>query len=213
MRARSLMYAVLLAACTAAAIAQDKPKTIAVLPFAMAKGTDGAKKATKDYLNDVLTKAGFEIVSEARTTTAWKGLGQTVDYDDKKDLPPLPPAKALLALGEKMGTDYVLAARAMWHTKSVWVSLGPKTKSDCTVDMMIVDVGKKEVALDAKGVKMDSTAKEDALKAAGTILLTPLFTVVSGGPKTPHETRAGVLAVAKAISPWLPISQAGKKIK
>ncbi|HXG23711.1 MAG TPA: hypothetical protein VNJ09_04080, partial [Chthonomonadales bacterium] len=52
-------------------------------------------------------------------------------------------------------------------------------------------------------VKMDSTAKEDTLKAAGTILLTPLFTVVSGGPKTPHEQRAVQLAIAKAMQPWL----------
>ncbi|MGC8668834.1 MAG: hypothetical protein ACP5VE_12045 [Chthonomonadales bacterium] len=40
-------------------------------------------------------------------------------------------------------------------------------------------------------------------RPAGTVLLTPLFTVVSGGPKTPHEQRAVQLAIAKAIQPWL----------
>lgn len=208
----------ILGCCGQVAIAQDrpsdKPKTVALLPFAMAKGTDGAKKATKDYLNDVLAKAGFEVLPEARTTAAWKSLGHTVDVDEKaKDLPPLATPKDLLELGSKMGVDFVIDGRATWHTRSIWVSLGPKTKSDCTVDMEIVDVAKKELALDAKNVHMDSTAKEDALKAAGTVLITPLFTAVSGGPKTPHEARAGVLAVAKAISPWLPISQSSKKIK
>src|SRR5205823_6457464 len=90
-----------------------------------------------------------------------------------------------------------------WHTKSVWIGLGPKTKSDCTVDVLIVDVRSEEVALDAKQVKMDSTAKEDTLKALGSVFVSGLFTVVSGGPKTPHEQRAVQLATAKAMEPWL----------
>jgi hypothetical protein len=60
---------------------------------------------------------------------------------------------------------------------------------------------------------MDSTAKEDSLKAVGTILLTPLFTVVSGGPKTPHEQRAVQLAIAKAIQPWLAQHPQTRKIE
>lgn len=192
----------------------DKPKTVAMVPISMALGTDGAKKATREYLETVVTKAGFEILPTARTAAAMTSVGIIVPDDERvKQLPPLPAPKDLLSIGQKLGCDYVIAARATWHTRSIWVSLGPKTKSDCTVDMMIVDVKKQEVALDAKAVKMDSTAKEDALKAAGTVLLTPLFTAVSGGPKTPHETRAGVLAMAKAISPWLPVSQTAKKIK
>jgi hypothetical protein len=190
------------------------PKTVALLPVTMTKCTDGARKATKDYLESVITKAGFEIMPVARAVAAARNEGVTTpDEEQFKDLPPLPAPKQLLSIGQKLGCDFVIAARATWHTRSIWVSLGPKTKSDCTVDLLIVDVKKQEVALDAKAVRMDSTAKEDALKAAGTVLLTPLFTAVSGGPKTPHETRAGVLAMAKAISPWLPVSQATKKIK
>jgi len=115
----------------------------------------------------------------------------------------LPKSAELLKLGQKLDVDWVIAGRAKWHTRSLWVGMGPKTKSDCTVDMLIVDVRKQVVALDAKAVKMDSTAKENTLKAVGAIVLTPLFTVVSGGPKTPHEQRAVQLAIAKAIQPWL----------
>jgi hypothetical protein len=39
------------------------------------------------------------------------------------------------------------------------------------------------------------------------VLLTPLVTVVSGGPKTPHEQRAVQIAVAKAFRDWVKASQ------
>jgi hypothetical protein len=52
-------------------------------------------------------------------------------------------------------------------------------------------------------LKMDSTAKEDTLKALGTVFISGLFTMVSGGPKTPHEQRAASLGIAKALEPWL----------
>jgi hypothetical protein len=75
-----------------------------------------------------------------------------------------------------------------------------------------VDVKKGEVALDARDVRMDSTAKEDALKAIGALFVSSLFTVVSGGPKTPHEQRAVQLATAKAMEPWLATHLKAKKI-
>ena len=34
-------------------------------------------------------------------------------------------------------------------------------------------------------------------------LLTPLASIVSGGPKTPHEQRAVQIAVAKALRDWV----------
>ena len=191
-----------------------KPRTVALVPLSMIKGTDGAKKSTREYLESVLTKSGFEIVPQARTVAAWSEMGcAPFDEEKAKELPAMATDKELLALGEKMDVDFVITGRATWHTRSIWVSLGPKTKSDCTVDLMIVDVRKKEVALDAKAVKMDSTAKESAGATAASVLVTPLFTALSGGPKTPHESRAGALAIAKAIGPWLPASQTSKPIK
>ena len=129
----------------------------------------------------------------------------------------------LLKLGQELGADWVITGHAAWHTRSIWIGLGPKTKSDCTVDMVIVDVKKKELSLDARQVTMDSTAKEDPLKAAATLLfglvrvegqllLTLPLTVVSGGPKTPREQRAVQLAIAKAIQPWIAIHPRNQKI-
>jgi hypothetical protein len=178
----------------------DSPETAAILPWIYEKGTQGAETTAKEFLTTILTKSLYEVIPEARVSTAWiKDLGHNQNEDNKE----LPAPKELLKLGESLGVDWVITGRAVWHTRSIWIGLGPKTKSDCTVDMLIVDVKKKELALDAHNIKMDSTAKEDALKAAGAIILTPIFTVVSGGPKTPHEQRAVQLAITKAIQPWL----------
>lgn len=87
-----------------------------------------------------------------------------------------------------------------------------------------LDVKQKEVSLDARHVTMDSTAKEDPLKAGtslllglvrveGQFLLTVPFTVVSGGPKTPREQTAARLAIAKAIQLWISIHPSNKKIE
>jgi hypothetical protein len=184
---------------TAQTVEGRKAETVAVLPWIFLKGTDGAVKTAKERLTDILTTSAFEIAQEADVRTAWSKMGRSLDPDRAE----LPSAKALLQLGHKLGVDYVLTGRAQWHTRSIWVGFGPKTKSTCTVDLIIVDVKKDRVALNARKVWMDSTTKEDPLKAAGAVLLTPLVTVVSGGPKTPHEQRAAQLAIGKAIKPWL----------
>ena len=52
-------------------------------------------------------------------------------------------------------------------------------------------------------VSARSDEKFDMVKAGADVLLTPLVTVVSGGPKTPHEQRAVQIAVAKALRDWV----------
>src|SRR5262249_18165658 len=137
--------------------------TMAIVPWVFENGTKGAISTSKEYLNTVLSKSGIEVIPEGRVVAAWtKDIGTDLDSEKRS----LPMPKQMLALGEKLGVNWVMAGRSRWHTRSIWVTLGPKTKSDCTVDMMIVDVNKGEVVLDQKAVRMDSTAKEDALKAA-----------------------------------------------
>jgi hypothetical protein len=109
----------------------------------------------------------------------------------------------MLRVGQKLDVDWVMSGSVSWHSRSIWVGLGPKTKSTCTIRVRVVDVKRQEVALDVKDLKMDSTAKEDTLKALGTVFVSGLFTFVSGGPKTPHEQRAVQLGITKALEPWL----------
>lgn len=176
-----------------------KVETIAVLPWYYEKGTDGAQKTAKDFLATLLVKTRVDAVSEVKTLTAWEEANKAF-YETSETLPS--PAQ-MLRVGEKLGTDWVLAGKLSWHSRSIWVGLGPKTKSTCTISVRLVNVKDQEVALEVEGLKMDSTAKEDTLKALGTVFVSGLFTFVSGGPKTPHEQRAAQLAIAKALEPWL----------
>lgn len=177
-----------------------KVETVAVLPWNLSKGTDGAKKTAKEFLATLLTKIKVETVSEVKTLVAWEEVNSS-EYDMQSAT--LPTSAQMLRVGNKLGVNWVMSGSAVWHSRSIWVGLGPKTKSTCTINARVVDVKNQEVALDVKDLKMDSTAKEDTLKALGTVFISGLFTFVSGGPKTPHEQRAVQLGIAKSLEPWL----------
>lgn len=187
--------------------AQETEK-IAIVPWIFKGGTDTAQRTAKETLEKLFSSAGLEMIPEGRVTSAWQN--QT-NFQQSSEVPA--PAE-LVKLGQTLKVDYVLAGKAEWHSRSIWVGLGPKTKSTCTVDAVLVDVRNQTLALNSRGVKMDSNAKEDTLKALGAVFVTSLFTVVSGGPKTPHEQRAGQFAIAKALEPWLAprLSRVGSQI-
>ena len=192
----------------------DISETVAILPWIYENGTPGAQMAAKEFLETTLKKSlffredSFQIIPEERVTLTWtKDMG----HDPGSGKTGLPTPQELLKLGERLGVDWVITGHAKWHTRSIWIGLGPKTKSDCTVDMMIVDVKNKELSLDARQVKMNNAPKDPPLKAATVVILglvsgnfsaLPL-TAISGGPKTPREQSAVRLAIAKAIEPWL----------
>lgn len=204
----------------------DAPETVAILPWIYENGTPGAQIAAKEFLETILKKSQFfredrfQIIPEARVTLTWtKDMG----HDPGSERTEIPTPRELLKLGERLGVDWVITGHAFWHTRRVWIGLGPKTKAECTVDMVIVDVKNKELSLDARGVKMDSVPKENPLKAATTVLLgflgakgwfssTLLLTAVSGGPKTPREQSAVQSAIATIIQPWLALHPQNKKI-
>jgi len=184
-------------------------QTIAVMPWSMTKGTDGAKRTAREFLAQILPKMNLEAIPEARCLAAWREVSRT-EYPTEGALP---SAVQLLEVGKVLDVDFVMAGSASWHSRAIWISLGPKTKSTCTVSVRVVDVRKEVIPVDVKDLKMDSTAKEDTLKALGTVFVSTLFTFVSGGPKTPHEQRAGQLAVAKALDAWAVQRMGEVKIK
>ena len=204
----------------------DGPETVAILPWIYENGTPGAHAAAKEFLETALTKShffrpdSFQMIPEERVISTWtKDMG----HDPGSEEAVLPTPRDLLELGEKLGVDWVITGRASWHTRSLWIGLGPKTKSDCTVDMLIVDVRNQELSLDARQVKMACAPKDPPLKAATALLLgvvssrgrllsgVPLA-AVSGGPKTPREQSAARLAIAAAIQPWLALHPKNRKI-
>ena len=191
------------------------PPTVAILPFALKDGTETAEKTARETIQALFEKSKHEVVSPIKVSSAWENvLGNPAfpsHIEGGEGLPPMPTPKALLALGKKLKTDYACGGRVLWHTKSVWVGLGPKTKAEATVDILIVDVKKSEIALNATGVKSDSTKKESGIETAGALLVSFGVTALSGGPKTPHQQRAAQNAISVAMEPWLKTQVAGSK--
>jgi TolB-like protein len=185
----------------------NAPKKIAVLPWTFFGGTETAVSTAQQALSKIFSTQRLEVVPEAKVSLAWEQeLGRVAPssvVDSETDFLALPSAKALLELGRKLGVDYVCAGRGRWHTRSVWVGLGPKTKADFTVDTIVVDVKNAEVALEAKGIRSDSTKKEKAWETAGALFLSFGVTALSGGPKTPHQQKAALNAISLAFEPWL----------
>lgn len=193
----------------------SKPiRQVAILPWVLRDGTETAMETARKTVDTLFEKINYEIVPSTRVKTVWEEELQhpalRLAVKGKDNYPELPTAKELLALGKSMKVDIVCAGRASWHTKSVWVNLGPKTKAECTVDIIIINVKTEEVVLEAKGVKADSTKSEKGLETAAALLVSVGFTALSGGPKTPHQQRSAQKAIGLAMEPWLKTNTAKK---
>lgn len=214
-----LMFLVTVTAASLAAQGEvvRVPK-VAIYPWSFAENERGTNPTAVETALSTLQKlferrASFEVISPARCAAAWRELGyeeipETVE--DPGQLPPTFDPKKLLAFGKTIGADYVCAGTLAWRVRSVWVGLGPKTKANAVVNVMIVDVNKAEIALDVKGFDSDSTKAEKWYETAGALLLSWGITLFSGGPKTPHMQNAAIKAIGGATDPWF--ATIGKRI-
>ncbi len=192
---------------------------IAVYPWCFAENERGTNEQAVRSVQELLRKsfenrAGMEIIPEARCRAAWIQLGNEdvpLTVEDPGQLPRLPSGKKLLEFGEALGADYVCAGTVAWRVRSVWVGLGPKTKAEATVNVIIIDVKRKEIVLDVRDFSSGSNKAEKWYETAGALLVSWGITLFSGGPKTPHMQRTGVIAVGAAIEPFF--SAAGRKIE
>jgi hypothetical protein len=200
----------LLAAVAVAGWAQVTVPKVALYPWTFAENERGTNPTALNTAQDFLRKlfeqrAGYEVVSEARARAGWRELGYEeapVTVEELGQLPRMPSAEKLLALGKKLGVDYVCAGTLGWRVKSVWVALGPKTKAEATVNVMIVDVNKAEVALEVKDFNSGSSKAEKWYETAGSLLISMGFTVFSGGPKTPHMQKAAIRGLGASMEPY-----------
>lgn len=198
MKVRSLL--VTLGACVfaAQALAQPSRGTVAIYPVLFdSSGTDTSRQKTEDALYEVFKKGGFKVISEGTSAAAWKKQGlKTPTYTRPPSVP------QLVKFGNSAGARYVVMAQIHYRTRSIWVNLGPKTISSCDISVTIIDTQKGAIAYEADASGR-SDEKSDPLKVAGALLISPLVTAVSGGPKTPQESRAGQIAVAKALQKFI----------
>lgn len=187
-----------------------KVTTVAIFPWTFAENERGTSDTALSTAQDVLRKlfekrGGFEIVSEARCKAAWKEIGEKevpLTVEELGQLPNLQDAKTLLKFGELLGVDYVCSGTLGWTVRSVWVGLGPKTKAHANINVVIIDVKKKEIALEQRDFKSDSTRAEKWYETAGALFVTWGITLFSGGPKTPHMQNAAVKGIGAATDPF-----------
>lgn len=193
--------AIIWGATVPVASAQETSKGSAVVypvVYSRDSGSKGSRETGVQAVSEALQKAGYTLISEAVATNTWERLRLPSPSAAR-------PAKLsdIVRFGKEVKARYVVGPVFDFHSRSIWVDLGPKTISTATVSVAITDVRSRKVAYSKKNVQARSDEKFDPVKAGADILLTPLVTVVSGGPKTPHEQRAVQIAVVKALQDWV----------
>lgn len=179
---------------------------VAIYPWTFAENERGTNSTAVSTAQDVLRKlfeqrGGYEVVSEAVCRRGWIELGfpeVPLTVEELGQLPTTFDPKRLLEFGRKLGVDYVCSGTLGWRVRSVWVALGPKTKADATVSLIIIDVNKGEVVHEVNQLSSASTKAEKWYESAGALLVTWGITLFGGGPKTPHMQNAAVKAIGTA---------------
>ncbi len=195
---KTLRIATLSAACgllAAACLAQDYPH-VAVWPWTFDGGDKTSRTQVTETIRHILEHHGFAVLPQPEMERRFMDLNPAVAYrgahPDPADLGRF--ASAVLA-------DKLVGGHVHWDTRSIWVGTGPKTISTAKVEIFVYDGHTGSMEFQGKG-EGRSDERENVLKDAGDVLVTPLITVVSGGPATPREQRAVQIAIARALRPW-----------
>ncbi|MFA6082514.1 MAG: hypothetical protein WC773_03840 [Patescibacteria group bacterium] len=162
-----------------------------------------AVTAVKGMVTILLPKARLICLDEAKVTGVWM-------RDMGKKLPSgtaFPDDRSLVALGKKLGVDYVMVGNCAWRMQSPWVERGPNSKVECAVSVRIVNV-KTGVEAYKNTASTNSSRKEAPLTITRDMQISSM--VINSGPKTPRMGLTGGFAAAKALNPWVS-KFAGKK--
>lgn len=204
LRPTILVLAAMLAVGSSSFASAQAPSrgSVAVYPVIFDdSGTETSRAKAKEAMTEIFKKGGFNVADDSKAANAWRSKRFAMPTITR------PPTKAnLVSFGKSLGVRYVSSASVTFHTRSIWVNLGPKTISTCHVTLTIVDTQTGAIVheADAEG---RSDEKSDNLKIAGAILISPLVTAVSGGPKTPQETRAAQIASARALEKFIVVDK------
>ena len=170
----------------------------AAYPWVFNEGTDTSQKTAVTSAEEILQKANYASIPGDAAKNAWASAGLSMpSYGN------LPSKSTLKKYGRAAHVKVVLYGSVSWHTRSIWVNAGPKTISTATVNAYVFDVASGKVVYKKTGVEGRSDEKENAWKVAADVLITPLVTVVSGGPKTPQEQRAVQIGLGRALHDWV----------
>lgn len=201
--------------------AQDAVPKVAIFPWAFAENERGTNATAVTTAMDTLRRmferqGGYDVVSEVRSRAVWRELGHSevpLTVEQPSDLPQSFDEKRLLEFGRKLGVDYVCAGRLSWRVRSVWVTLGPKTKADATISLVIIDVKNGAVVHEVRELNSASTKAERWYETAGALMVNIGITAFSGGPKTPQMQNAAVKAIGAALDDFLVQRRGPRKIE
>lgn len=188
LRPACLFLAASLSILPGLSVAKALEKSIVVYPWTFTKGTDTARETAISTIEGIGKKNGYSLIAQDVAGNAYGNRSATTSQ--------------LVKFGKKVHANYVVYGSISWHTRSIWVGTGPKTISTATVNAKVLNVDTGKITFKKSGVTGRSDEKENALKVAGAVLLTPLVTAVSGGPMTPQEQRAVQIALARTFENW-----------
>lgn len=177
---------------------QTRSKGMAVAyPWAFDGGTDTARQTAIKSAEEVAQKAGYATVPTDVARAQWRRQHSTPSFRS------LPSRSSIRAYGRALKADKVIYGNVSWHTRSIWVNLGPKTVSTAHVNVYVLDVRTGNVEFSRADVEGRSDEESDNVKIAAAVLVTPIVTAVSGGPATPQEERAVRVAFGIAYHDWV----------
>ncbi|MDR3691780.1 MAG: hypothetical protein P4L46_20540 [Fimbriimonas sp.] len=176
----------------------DSQGMVVAYPWAFQNGDKTSRQTAISTAEEIGRKAGFASVPKGVAKSTWASSSFPVRRFGR-----LPSKATLEAFGRSVHASKVIYGSVTWHTRSIWVSLGPKTISTATVDAYVFDVASNKVVFRNLGVTGRSDEREDIYKVAADILITPLVSAVSGGPATPREQRAVQIALGTAYHHWV----------
>ena len=167
-------------------------------PWVFQNGHSTSKKTVFSTAEEIARKADYASIPHDVAKSAWASHRLS-----KPSFGHLPTAASLKAFGKAVHATTVLYGSVSWHTRSIWVNLGPKTISTATVSVYVFDVAAGKVVFKKTGVEGRSDEKSNGYKLAADVLISPLVTAVSGGPATPQEQRAVQIALGVAYHNWV----------
>jgi hypothetical protein len=140
------------AAALPMAIAQDRSLgSVVVFPIVFSKdtGSPTSQKTGVNAVREVMQKAGYTLISNTVAANAWRKMGLTLPSTDN-------PANVsdIVRFGKAIHAHYVVTPVFSFHTRSIWVDLGPKTVSTATVDIVITDVDQGKTPHEQRAVQI-----------------------------------------------------------
>jgi hypothetical protein len=168
-------------------------------PWVFNNGTGTSRTTAISSADEIGRSIDYASVPDDVAQSAWQNDGLPTPIFGQS-----PSRASLETFGRGLHAKMVIYGSVSWHTRSIWVDLGPKTISTATVNAYVFNVASDKVVFHGKGVGR-SDEKANGYKIAADVLTGGiLVTGVSGGPATPQEQHAVRVALDKAYQNWQP---------